>query len=191
MLSWDALDPRAWPGVADMEPADIARVLALYTRRVITPRGSTAVCGLELMTALRPPTRAVQDRGTGQWVPGRHPGSLGTEPIDPAPPEAVPEHPVVVNTGWRGGFLDEEAYQWVRDVDLLSDAECLLPYAVGLDLNTAFLAAAARLTVGLSAPEHVVHPVFDKKIPGSWYVDLSHIRLDPRLPSPLSLIHIS
>ena len=59
---------------------------------------------------------------------------------------------MVVNSGRSGGFLNEEAYQWVRDVDLLSDEECLLPFAVGLDLNTAFLAAAARLTVGLSAP---------------------------------------
>ena len=59
---------------------------------------------------------------------------------------------MVVNSGRSGGFLDEEAYQWVRDVDLLSDEECLLPFAVGLDLNIAFLAAAARLTVGLSPP---------------------------------------
>ncbi len=33
----------------------------VYATRVITPRGSTAVSGLELMTALRPPTKAVQD----------------------------------------------------------------------------------------------------------------------------------
>ncbi|MBH1935789.1 helix-turn-helix transcriptional regulator [Streptomyces sp. AV19] len=186
VLSWDALDTRSWPGVAEMEPADIARALGVYARRVITPRGSTAVSGLELMTALRPPTRAVQDRATGQWVPGRNPGSLGTEPVDPAPPEATPEHPVVVNSGWADGFLDEEAYQWVRDVDLLSDEECLLPFAVGLDLNTAFLAAASRLVVGLSGPEHVTRPVFDKKVPGSWLVDLSHVESDPRLPSPFT-----
>lgn len=186
ILSWDALDARSWPGVADMEPADIARVLGVYAQRVITPRGSTAVSGLELMTALRPPTRAVQDPATGNWVPGHNPGSLGTEPMDPAPPEATLEHPVVANSGWTGGFLDEEAYQWVRDPHLLSDEECLLPCAIGLDLNTAFLAAAARLTVGLSAPEHVTRPRFDKKIPGSWLVDLSHIDLDPRLPSPFT-----
>ncbi|MGK5549325.1 telomere-associated protein Tap, partial [Streptomyces sp. URMC 127] len=186
VLSWDALDARSWPGVAEMAPADIARVLGVYAQRVITPRGSTAVSGLELMTALRPPTRAVQDRATGQWVPGHNPGSLGTEPLDPAPPEATPEHPVVVNSGWTGGFLDEEAYQWVRSVDLLTDEECLLPYAVGLDLNTAFLAAAARLVVGLSGPEHFVNPPFNPKIPGSWFVDLSHIELDPRLPSPFT-----
>ncbi|MEU0438007.1 helix-turn-helix domain-containing protein [Streptomyces sp. NPDC006290] len=186
ILSWDALDERSWPGVAQMEPADIARVLGAYATRVITPRGSTAVSGLELMTALRPPTRAVQDPASGTWVSGRNPGSLGTEPVDPAPPEATPEHPVVVDSGWRGGFLNEEAYQWVRAVDLLSDDECMLPFAVGLDLNTAFLAASARLTVGLSAPDHFHAPTFNAKIPGSWLVDLSRIELDPRLPSPFT-----
>ncbi|MFF6981304.1 telomere-associated protein Tap [Streptomyces sp. NPDC008343] len=186
ILSWDALDERAWPGVTGMEPADIARVLGVYANRVITPRGSTAVSGLELMTALRPPTRAVQDETTGNWVSGHNPGSLGTAPMDPAPPEATQEHPVVVNSGWKGGFLNEEAYQWVRDVDLLTAEECTLPYAVGLDLNTAFLAAAARLAVGLSAPDHFHAPTFNPKIPGSWLVDLSHIELDPRLPSPFT-----
>ncbi|MDX5567602.1 helix-turn-helix domain-containing protein [Streptomyces sp. ID05-04B] len=186
ILSWDALDERAWPGVTQMEPADIARVLGVYAQRVITPRGSTAVSGLELMTALRPPTRAVRDEASGNWVPGHNPGSLGTEPMDPAPPEATSEHPVVVDSGWNGGFLNEEAYQWVRDVSLLSDEECTLPYAVGLDLNTAFLAAAARLVVGLSAPDHFHTPTFNPKIPGSWLVDLSHVEVDPRLPSPFT-----
>jgi DNA-binding transcriptional regulator YiaG len=186
ILPWAALDERSWPGVTQMEPADIARVLGVYAQRVITPRGGTAVNGLELMTALRPPTRAVQDPTTGNWVSGHNPGSLGTEPVDPAPPEATPEHPVVVNSGWTAGFLDEEAYQWVREAELLTDEERLLPYAVGLDLNTAFLAAAARLVVGLSGPEHVQRPAFDKRIPGSWLVDLSHIELDPRLPSPFT-----
>ncbi|TQJ36868.1 hypothetical protein FBY34_8824 [Streptomyces sp. SLBN-115] len=186
ILSWDALDERSWPGVSDMEPADVARVLAVYATRVITPRGSTAVSGLELMTALRPPTRATQDPTTGNWVSGHNPGSLGTEPMDPAPPEATPEHPVVVDSGWSGGFLNEEAYQWVRPVDLLADEECTLPYVVGLDLNTAFLAAAARLVVGLSEPDHFRAPTFNPKIPGSWLVDLSPVEVDPRLPSPFT-----
>ncbi|MFE9727377.1 telomere-associated protein Tap [Streptomyces sp. NPDC005794] len=184
VLPWDALDERSWPGVTDMEPADIARVLGIYAQRVTTPRGSTAVSGLELMTALRPPTRPVRDEATGNWVSGHNPGSLGAEQMDPAPPEARPEHPAA--RGWKGGFLHEEAYQWVRDVPLLSDEECLLPYAVGLDLNTAFLAAAARLTVGLSAPDHFHAPTFNPKIPGSWLVDLSHVELDPRLPNPFT-----
>ncbi|MEV7002967.1 helix-turn-helix domain-containing protein [Streptomyces sp. NPDC093982] len=186
ILSWDALDTRSWPGVAQMEPADIARALGVYAQRVITPRGSTAVSGLELMTALRPPTKAVQDPASGNWVSGHNPGSLGTDPMDPAPPEAPQEHPVVVGSGWTGGFLNEEAYQWVRPVDLLTYDECTLPFAVGLDLNTAFLAAAARLVVGLSAPDHFHAPTFNPKIPGSWLVDLSHIEMDPRLPNPFT-----
>ncbi|MEU7087998.1 telomere-associated protein Tap [Streptomyces achromogenes] len=186
VLPWDALDSRAWPGVAEMEPADVARVLGVYAQRVITPRGSTAVSGLELMTALRPPTRPVRDEETGNWVSGPNPGSLGTEPMDPAPPEGQPEHPAIHRIGWKGGFLHEEAYQWVRPVDLLTDEECTLPYAVGLDLNTAFLAAAARLVVGLSEPVHFHAPKFNPKIPGSWLVDLSHVEIDPRLPSPFT-----
>ncbi|MFH9299391.1 telomere-associated protein Tap [Streptomyces sp. NPDC017520] len=186
ILPWDALDERSWPGVADMEPPAIAQVLGIYAQRVSTPRGSTAVSGLELMTALRPPTRPVRDEETGNWVSGHNPGSLGTQPMDPAPPEGQIEHPAVFNIGWKGGFLKEEAFQWVRSVDTLTDEECLLPHAVGLDLNTAFLAAAARLTVGLSEPDHFVAPKFNPKIPGSWLVDLSHVEIDPRLPSPFT-----
>jgi DNA-binding transcriptional regulator YiaG len=183
ILPWDALDTRAW-GDADQLPApELARVLGVYAARVLTPRGSAAVCGLELMTALRPPTRPAKDEATGEWVSAPNPGAL-TAAVDPAPPEAPLEHPVA--QGWTGGFLDEEAYQWVRDPRLLSDEECLLPWAVGLDINTAFLAAAARLVVGLGAPVHVDRPAFDKKVPGSWLVDLSHIELDPRLPSPFT-----
>ncbi|WEH37262.1 helix-turn-helix domain-containing protein [Streptomyces sp. AM 4-1-1] len=186
ILPWDALDERSWPGVTDMEPAAIAQVLGIYAQRVATPRGSTAVSGLELMTALRPPTRPVRDEETGNWVSGHNPGSLGTQPMDPAPPEGQIEHPAVHSIGWKGGFLKEEAYQWVRSVDKLTYEECLLPFAVGLDLNTAFLAAAARLTVGLSEPDHFVAPKFNPKIPGSWLVDLSHVEVDPRLPSPFT-----
>ncbi|GHA43775.1 hypothetical protein GCM10010303_63480 [Streptomyces purpurascens] len=74
----------------------------------------------------------------------------------------------------------------MRDVNLLTGDEVSLPWALGLDLNTAFLASASRLVVGLSAPDHFRAPVFNPKIPGSWLVDLSHVELDPRLPSPFT-----
>jgi len=183
LLSWDALDERSWPGVAAMDPAEIARVLSLYAARVITPRGGTAVNGLELMTALRPPTRAVKDEN-GAWVSGYNPGSLGTQPVDPAPPETVAEHPLA--QAWRRGFLDEEPHKWVRDLDLVSGDEVRQPYALGLDINTSFLAAASRTPVGLGAPTRVTRPPFNKLIPGSWLADLSHIDLDPRLPNPFT-----
>jgi hypothetical protein len=50
----------------------------------------------------------------------------------------------------------------------------------------AFLAAAARLVVGLSASVHFHAPAFNPKIPGSWLVDLSHVEVDPRQPSPFT-----
>ncbi|MEV6886039.1 telomere-associated protein Tap [Streptomyces sp. NPDC051135] len=184
VLSWGALDARSWPGVEAMEPPEIARVLGTYAARVITPRGGTAVNGLELMTALRPPTRPVREAASGAWSSGHNPGSLGTEPIDPAPPEAPIEHPVA--QGWDRGFLDEEVFQWVRDLDLLLAGEAAQPFALGLDVNAAFLAATSRLQVGLCPPVHETRPVFDKKVPGCWLADLSHIELDPRLPNPFT-----
>ncbi|MFD3424089.1 telomere-associated protein Tap [Streptomyces decoyicus] len=191
VLPWGALDSRSWGATDQLGPADIAHVLGTYAAWVITPRGSTAVSGLEAMTALRPPTRAVKDEATGNWVSGPLPGSL-TAAVDPAPVEAPDEHPVAAALHPRGHqrtpaeVLDEEAYEWIRDPQLLTDAECERAFAVGIDVNTAFLAAANRLVVGLSGPVRVKAPAFDKKTPGSWLVDLSGIELDPRLPHPFT-----
>ncbi|MCX5063840.1 MULTISPECIES: telomere-associated protein Tap [unclassified Streptomyces] len=188
VLPWGALDARSWGTADQLEPAELARLLGTYATRVLTPCGSTAVTGLELMTALRPPTRAVKDPVTGNWVSGPMPGSL-TEAVECAPPEAPDGHPAVAALYPRfhqrtpDQVLDEEAYQWARP---LTDEECMKPYVVGIDVNMAFAAAANRLTVGLSAPVHVHRPAFDTKLPGSWLVDLSHIRLDERLPSPFT-----
>ena len=183
VLPWGALDARAWGSADTLPPPELARVLGDYATRVITPRGSAAVSGLELMTALRPPTRAVRDQD-GAWVSGPVPGSL-TAAVDPAPPEAPDEHPVAVGRA-AGEVLDEEAFEWVRDPELLSDAECALPFAVGVDVNMAFAAAANRLVVGLGGPVHVQRPAFDKGLPGSWFVDLSGVPVDPRLPNPFT-----
>ncbi|MFC4494800.1 telomere-associated protein Tap [Streptomyces ovatisporus] len=184
VLPWDALERRTWGDAASLPPARLAQVLGEYAQHVLTPRGSAAVNGLELMTALRPPTRAVHDPASGGYVSAPVPGSL-TVAVDPAPPEAPEEHPVAVGRP-ADDALDEEAHEWIRDPQLLTDAECASGFAVGLDVNMAFAAAANRLAVGLCAPEHVKAPVFDKKTPGCWLVDLSHIDTDPRLPNPFT-----
>lgn len=178
--SWHALDDRAWGHAAQLEPAELARVLGVYAARVMTPVGSTAVTGLQLMTALNPPTRASAPDETGKRHREHRPGSLGTEPIDPAPCEATDGHPVLAHLPRfhvRGPDekLFEEAYDWARD---LTDAECMQPYLVGLDVNLAFGAAANGAVVGLASPPvHVSDPVFDAAVPGSWLVDLSHVDL--------------
>ncbi|MFI6555958.1 telomere-associated protein Tap [Streptomyces griseus] len=178
--SWNALDDRSWGHAAELGPAELARVLGVYAQRVMTPVGSTAVSGLELMTALNPPTRASEPDQGGKRHSEHRPGSLGKEPVDPAPCEAIDGHPVLAHLPrfhLRGPAerLFEEAYDWARD---LTDAECMQPHLVGIDVNLAFGAAANGAVVGLdSPPEHVTNPVFDPAVPGSWLVDLSHVDL--------------
>ncbi|WP_069770994.1 helix-turn-helix transcriptional regulator [Streptomyces sp. LUP30] len=178
--SWRALDGRAWGHAAQLQPAELARVLGVYAARVMTPVGSTAVTGLQLMTALSPPTRASEPDADGRRHREHRPGSLGTEPVDPAPCEATDGHPVLAHlprfhVRGPGERLFEEAYDWARD---LTDAECMQRYLVGLDVNLAFGAAANGAVVGLASPPvHVTRPVFDAAVPGAWLVDLSHVDL--------------
>ncbi|CAL9649722.1 transcriptional regulator [Streptomyces sp. DH-12] len=177
--SWNALDTRHWGEAGQLPPAELARVLGVYASRVMTPRGSTAVTGLELMTALHPPTRASEPDATGKRHSEHNPGSLGKDPVDPAPCEAPDGHPVLkdlprFHVRGPGEKLFEEAYDWARP---MTDAECTLRNLVGIDVNMAFAAGANGLNVGLGAPTHVTDPVFDPKLPGSWLVDLSHVDL--------------
>ncbi|MFE2038621.1 telomere-associated protein Tap [Streptomyces scopuliridis] len=186
--SWDALDVRHWNGTALLPPAELARLLGTYATRVMTPRGSTAVTGLELMTALHPPTRAGEPDETGRRHSEHNPGSLGKQAVECAPCEAPDGHPLLAHLPrfhqrTPAEMLMEEAYDWARP---LTDDECLKRYLVGIDVNMAFAAGANGAIVGLGAPTHVTRPVFDPKLPGSWLVDLSHVATDERLPSPFT-----
>ncbi|MER8226318.1 helix-turn-helix domain-containing protein [Streptomyces sp. NPDC094143] len=177
--SWHALDARHWGNAAQLPPAELARLLGVYASRVMTPRGSTAVTGLELMTALHPPTRASEPDADGRRYSEHNPGSLGKDPVDCAPCEAPDGHPLLADLPRfhvRGPAekLFEEAYDWARP---MTDDECTLRHLVGIDVNMAFAAGANGLIVGLGEPTHVKQPVFDAKLPGSWLVDLSHVDL--------------
>ncbi|WP_051810149.1 DUF4259 domain-containing protein [Streptomyces sp. NRRL S-378] len=80
----------------------------------------------------------------------------------------------------------EEALDWFRHPtdQELDDFE----YVVGLDINFAFTHAARGIKVGYGpvspTPEH--RPAFDAAVPGCWYVDLTHMPTNPRLPSPFT-----
>ncbi|MGV9563798.1 telomere-associated protein Tap [Streptomyces sp. NPDC003480] len=180
IASWNALDARTWGHAAQLEPAELARLLGTYATRVMTPRGSTAVTGLELMTALNPPTRASEPDASGKRHKEHRPGSLGEHPIACAPCEAPDGHPLLADLPrfhQRGPaqMLCEEAYDWARE---LTDAECMKRCLVGIDVNLAFGAAANGAVVGLATPpEHITHPAFDPTLPGAWLVDLSHVDL--------------
>ncbi|MFE6687445.1 telomere-associated protein Tap [Streptomyces sp. NPDC057743] len=178
--SWHALDSRHWADAGQLPPAELARLLGVYASRVMTPRGSTAVTGLELMTALHPPTRASAPDADGRRHSEHNPGSLGKDPVDCAPCEAPDGHPLLrdlprFHVRGPAEKLFEEAYDWARP---LTDAEATQrQHLVGIDVNMAFAAGANGLPVGLGAPTHVNAPVFDPKLPGSWLVDLSHVDL--------------
>ncbi|PWI43030.1 helix-turn-helix transcriptional regulator [Streptomyces sp. ICBB 8177] len=205
ILPWNALDAREWdrkddPQLPTMHPADLARYLGLYAARVTTPRGSTATTGLELMTALRPPTRAEKDPATGEFTRAFNDDALAQ--LYPVVECEVPdEHPLLKGKFARhhlrtpAEMLMEEPYDWCRP---LTDEECANPYLVVIDINMSFAAAANGLTVGLNGPTHLTgNPAFDPALPGSWLVDLSHIDLSrvqidgrtidaARLPSPFT-----
>jgi len=181
VIPWGAFSDNMRWGDMDAvaaEPGALAYTLGLYAERVISPTGSTAGCSLSLMTAVRPPTVAKFDRGTGRMRRVPVPGSLH-KAVDPAPPEAPDEHPIAAERTREESkspahVLVEEALNWYREA---TEEEAALPYVVGLDVNTAFLAAANRLTVGLGEAVYTDGPAFDKKIPGAWLVDLSGTKL--------------
>ncbi|MEG3627611.1 telomere-associated protein Tap [Streptomyces poriticola] len=203
--AWHALDTREWddrtdPQLPAMHPADLARYLGTYAERVMTPRGTTAVTGLELMTALRPPTRAEKDPATGEFKQAFNEDAL-TRRYDAVECEVPDEHPILKGRFPRhhlrtpAEMLLEEPYDWCRP---LTDEECMNPYLVAVDVNMSFAAAANGLTIGLNGPTHLTgNPAFDPSLPGSWLVDLSHVDLSrvetdgrrvdgDRLPSPFT-----
>ncbi|MEU9279471.1 transcriptional regulator [Streptomyces sp. NPDC048341] len=185
VIPWGAFsDHLRWGGLAEVatNPGALAYALGVYAERVISPTGSTAGCGIALMTALRPPTRVQFDRGTGKMRRVPVEGSL-SKPVDPAPPEAPDEHPLAAertrDQRTPEHVIFEEALTWYRKP---TEAEAALPYVVGLDINTAFLAASSRLLVGLGEAVYTDGPRFDKKVPGTWLVDLSGAVLRTKHP---------
>jgi prevent-host-death family protein len=191
VLPWGALTTGGWPLPVDEKTkqpistvSEVVAFLTTYSDRVMTPVSSTASTGQELMSALRPATRAWRDEHTKAVRPQWNEGALHL-PVDPAPPEATKDHPLAAGRDPKNPaqFLHEEALQWWR---LPTEEERALPYVVGLDINVAFLAACNGTPVGTCAPYHLDHPVFDKKLPGSWLEDLSGVDTDPLLPSPFT-----
>ncbi len=173
--SWNALDTRHWGAAGQLAPAELARLLGVYASRVMTPRGSTAVTGLELMTALHPPTRASEPERRVSGTPSTTPAPWArTRSTLRRARSLTGIHLPRFHVRGPAEKLFEEAYDWARP---MTDAEFTLRHLVGIDVNMAFAAGANGLNVGLGAPTQVTNPVFDPKLPGSWLVDLSHVDL--------------
>ncbi|QPK50229.1 type II toxin-antitoxin system prevent-host-death family antitoxin [Streptomyces gardneri] len=191
ILPWGALTTGGWPLPVDREtgrPAssvsEVVQFLRVYSDRVMTPVSTTAVTGQQLMTALRPPTRAWRDENTDKVGPRWREGSVHL-PVDPARPEATKDHPLAAGREERdpAQTLQEEALKWWR---MPTDEEREMPYVVGLDTMMAFFAACNATPMGTCAPYEVTRPRFDKKVPGAWLEDLSGIDTDPLMPSPFT-----
>ncbi|MFI6808914.1 DnaB-like helicase C-terminal domain-containing protein [Streptomyces luteogriseus] len=191
VLPWGALTSGGWPLPIDKETrlpisttAEVVDFLRLYSERIMTPVSSTAATGQELMSALRPATRAWRDETTkkvrSKWLEG----SLHLA-VDPAPPEATKDHPLAAGRDPKdpAQFLQEEALKWWR---LPTEEERALPYVVCLDTMMAFFAACNGTPMGTCAPYHLPQAAFDKKLPGAWLADLSGVEADPLLPSPFT-----
>ena len=181
-VPWGAFDTdlMRWGGIADSgDAASLAYVLGMFAERLITPTGSTAATSLELMTAVRPPKRLDYTGGRMRRVPV--PGSLSIA-IDPAPPEAIDEHPIAAGRTREQSrnpryVVMEESLAWFRAP---TEEEQQLPNVVGVDVCMAFGAASNRLDIGLGKALHTDGPRFDKKIPGAWLCDFSGVKLHAR-----------
>lgn len=86
------MESRVWGQAGELPAGDLARMLGTYARLVITPRGTVAVTGEELMTSLRPPTKAKWSQDEGKYVSAKVPHTLHTL-VDPAPPGAPTNTP--------------------------------------------------------------------------------------------------
>ncbi|MFK4122898.1 hypothetical protein [Streptomyces longwoodensis] len=159
ILPWNALDAREWDKKDDPQLRRCNRPTSpatsgLYAARVMTPRGSTATTGLELMTALRPPTHAEKDPATGEFKRAFNDDAL-TQVYPVVECKFPDEHPALKGKcAWHhmrtpAEMLMQEPYDWCRP---LTDEECANPYLVAIDINVSFAAAANGLTVGLYRP---------------------------------------
>ncbi len=124
MPSWHALDTRHWEGAEQLPPSELAQLLGTYASWVMTPRGATAVTGLELLTALHPTTRASEPDETGKRHRRHNPGSLGEHPVQPVPCEVPDGLPLLADLPrflrrTQAEVLTEEAYAWARPLDFL------------------------------------------------------------------------
>ncbi|WP_323187678.1 hypothetical protein [Streptomyces sp. NBC_01275] len=99
--------------------------------RMVAPRGSAAVAGLELMTVLRPQCRASEPGEDGERRSGHDPGGLGEDPVESAPCE-VPDGRLLVRDLPRfhqrapAERLFEEVLDWARPLADDGCAECCL-----------------------------------------------------------------
>ncbi|MFF7879068.1 hypothetical protein ACFZDM_33145 [Streptomyces californicus] len=171
ITTWGALHQDAWQLPEDLSPTQLAAAIGQYANLVRTPTGVPGTCGHRLMGDLRPPehrhtvTRALVARGV--------PSALTTR-ADPAPCEAPPGHQLAGEDTLADTDID-----WWRPP---TPEEATRPHVVCFAVNLHHFADSNNIRVSDAPAEHVFHPAFDSKTPGSWFVDLSESNPHPLLP---------
>ncbi|WLQ45639.1 hypothetical protein P8A22_38110 (plasmid) [Streptomyces laculatispora] len=162
VTTWGALYEDAWQLPDGLPPAQLAAAIGQYADLVRTPTGEPSTCGHLLMSDLRPPehrhavTRALLARGV--------PSALTTR-TDPAPCEAPPGHQLAGEDTLADTDID-----WWRPP---TRQEASRPHVVCFAVNLHHFADSNNMRVSDAPAQHVYHPAFDPKSPGSWLVDLS------------------
>ena len=199
LLGWvPHVDPAGFGALlaGDPSPASLAARLGRLAALTLPPAYSAGVTSERLMRALRPDSRRRRDPVTGDVIRESLPGSL-TAPVPPSIYDAPDAHPAARD---RDPALAcrEEAMTWGRPLDGWTDAERAAPWAVTLDVNAAFLAAASDLPVGLSAPRPLTPAEVEafnadpaaqlRRRAGVYVAEVTGLAevLDPRLPCPLT-----
>lgn len=175
VTAWGALHRDDWKLPERFDAGQLARLLGQYTALLRTPLGPPGACGHRLMSDLRPPPRHHAVTGA-RLCPGA-PGAL-TERVDPAPCEAPPGHRLASGRAAADALAVEDLTWWRTPTG--AETECA--YVVCLAVNLPYVADSNNVRVAASSAHEVGMPAFDRKIPGSWLVDLTPARQHPQMP---------
>lgn len=177
ITAWGALHDDTWQLPTHLSPPQIAQLLSAYTRLLRTPTGPPGECGHRLMSDLRPP--AHRHAHTNALLCHGAPGALA-QSVNPAPCEAPDGHRLALGRTAEDRMTVEDIDWWRPP----TDAEATAPYVVCLAVNLSHVAGSNNIRVAAGPARTVQHPDFDRRTPGSWFVDLSGTPQQPHLPTP-------
>jgi hypothetical protein len=158
--------------LAGGENAD-ARSLARRLRRFsadlgIAPGVTSAVTSWQLLDAVRPRSRWVQEDG-GRWSREDRPGAL-PDGDTAVPVAAGARHPLTRERGRdRLPVCEEEDFKWwAREA---TEEESARPWAVALDVCASYLSVPETLRLPSGRLVHTDSPAWDNKTAGLWLCD--------------------
>lgn len=179
ITDWGALHHDTWNLPPDLDASQLSCLLGQYTSLLRTPLGEPGACGHQLMSDLRPAPHRHTTMRTRAASGVR--GAL-TQVVDPAPCEAPSGHQLAAGRAAQDTIADTDIHWWRPP----TADEAARPYVVCLAVNLLHLAGCNAIRVANGPAHHVSYPAFDRKMPGSWLVDLSSEPHHPLMPPPFA-----